>query len=366
MWRALRGVVPSVPLCVRFSAAAPRAAQGFRAPANAGADGGSERRGQANPYKSWEHLNHKWLLLMCVGCLAGGLAAGRAVEVDENALRPPFQKSAVLADAAATFEFRPDLAPTALRVVFLLAARRAGLVALTPDESCAAARGLDDVAGVLRHLATAHRIATEDAASLLAIAALKFLAAPVDAVDAAWRWGRNDTDEAPPRKNPSNGQEYHSVHDILTGIGGLTDAECVALLACHSVGEFHEHVSGIEDVTHIGSRYKLSNEYYKFLLANEKRFFELEVPRTEENKGIERLPKDFVCVYAKVGKKGKKKQCVFNKREVDAILHDKTWRALAEKYASDEAAWSEAFQSAFTKMIDSNFSRLRTYNASAE
>lgn len=369
---SFRASLASFSFYTRFYAAGkpgvPRA--GFKAHGDIG-DGRNDQQQlqSANPYKSWEHMNHKWLILMCVGCLAGGSAAGHLTEVDETALKPPFKKSDVLSNISKTFEFRPDLAAMGVRVAFLLAARRAGLTTDSFDESCAVARGLEDIAGVFQQLGTMYHISTEDAASLVAVAALKFLKAPSESIENAWRWGRNDTDEAPPQRRRNDEKfpvEASGVQSLLKGLCDLTDAECVALLACHSVGEFHEHVSGLDGATHIGSRYKLSNEYYKFLLSNEKRFFDLEVPRTEENKEIRRLPKNFVCVYASTGKRGKKQQCVFNRSEVDAVLKNSTWRKLAEYYAEDEAAWAEAFQSGFTKMIDSNFKRLRPYDASTD
>nr|CCC93270.1 conserved hypothetical protein [Trypanosoma congolense IL3000] len=352
----------------RFYAAAKpvNAKSSFKASRDDSSGRNSEQQMQsANPYKSWEHMNHKWLILMCIGCLAGGSAAGHLTEVDETALKPPFQRSRVLADVAKTFEFRPDLAPTAIRVAFLLAARRAGLTADSFDESCAVARGLEDIAGVLQQLRSSYNISTEDAASLLAVGALKFLGAPCEQIETSWRWGRNDVNDAPPRKKLDGDGSLDGMprmETLLNGVCDLTDAECVALMACHSVGEFHEHVSGLDGATHIGTRYKLDNAYYKFLFDNERRFFRIEVPRTEENKEITHLPKNFSCVYAVAGKRGKKKQCVINQRELNAILGNPGWRKLAEGYVTDSVAWSEAFQSAFTKMIDSNFRRLRPYS----
>ncbi|KAF5224773.1 hypothetical protein ECC02_002077 [Trypanosoma cruzi] len=376
MWRSLRKPYVLFSCCTSFCASASTSSahagetkgNRFRSPASVGSSTGGSQQREANPYKSWEHLNHKWLLMMCIGCLAGGLAAGQVVDVDDNTLRPPFLKESVLADIAKTFEFRPDLAATSIRVAFILAARRAGFATDNIDESCAVVSGLEDIAGVLRHLSTVHGLSTEDAASLLAVAAVKFLKGPCDVIESNWRWGRNDTDTTLPRKNQLAEADSGliALPTILEGLGGLTDEESVALMACHGVGEFHEHVSGIDGVSHIGSQYKLSNDYYKFLLANERRFFELEVPRTEENKVIQRLPKDFVCVYAHVGKKQKKRQCVFNRREVEALLRNKKWRNLTERYATDEAAWAAAFQSAFTKMIECHFKRLRPYNKPSE
>ncbi|KAH8616648.1 putative Peroxidase [Trypanosoma vivax] len=339
----------------------------FRAPPNVGPGREGGPLGQdANPYKSWEHMNHKWLLLMCLGCLAGGAAAGNFAEVDEDALQPPYSISAIFADVTKTFEVRPDLAAVGIRVAFILAARRAGVSSDTFDESCSVARGLEDIAGVIQQLVTTYRISVEDASSLVAVAAVKFLNGPWNDIASAWRWGRNDIEEPLYRRSTSSkgsgsAGSMLEISTILESLGDLTAAECVALMACHSVGEFHEHVSGLDNVTHIGSRYHLSNEYFKFLLDNEGKFFDMEVPRTEENKEIKRLPKDFVCTYVVTGKSSKKKQCVLNRREVDALLGNTSWRAFVELFAADEAQWSKAFQSAFTKMIESNFKRLRFY-----
>lgn len=125
-------------------------------------------------------------------------------------------------------------------------------------------------------------------------------------------------------------------------------------MACHAVGQFHEYVSGIDDATHIGTRYQLNNLYYRFLLQHEKELRAFKVERTQDNKQVEVLPQNFmyttVCTNRtndndtnsnniskalssqantvkndktlKDKKKKKKKMCVFNKSEIDALLHD--------------------------------------------
>ncbi|KPI84207.1 hypothetical protein ABL78_6747 [Leptomonas seymouri] len=334
----------------------------FTAPPNVGP--GRKETFVANPFKSWEHINHKWLLLMCAGCLCAGWLAGHFVEVDESKIKPKFSREDVVEAACKQFEFRPDLAATSIRVAFVLAARRAGFSAVTVDESCAVVRGLNDVAGVMNYLSNTFHASTEDIASLAAIAGIKYLNGPYEGVLAEWRWGRNDTDAAPARnvaKDPA--QKTFSIVTILHSLGGLTEAECVALLACHSVGEFHEDVSGVDGATHVGKRYTLGNRYYQFLLEHEKEFKPLKVDRLQDNKELKELPQTLVCTYTneKVNGKTKKRRCVFNTAEVE-LLKNKTYRDLIARYAADEEAWKVQFQSAFTKMIESNFKRLRVYS----
>jgi hypothetical protein len=333
----------------------------FTAPPNVGP--GRKGTEVANPFKSWEHINHTWLILMCVGCLCAGWLAGHFVEVDESKIKPKFSREDVVAAACKEFEFRPDLAATSVRVAFVLAARRAGFPADTVDESCAVVRGLNDIAGVMNYLSNTFHASTEDVASLAAIAGIKYLDGPYKEVLEAWRWGRNDTDAAPSRNVAADPtQKTFSIITILHSLGNLTEAECLALLACHSVGEFHEDVSGIEGATHIGKRYTLSNRYYEFLLQHEKDFTPLKVERSQDNKELRELPQTLICTYAKetVDGKVRRRQCVFNKAEVE-LLRNKTYRDIIVRYAADETAWRAHFATAFTKMIDSNFKRLRPY-----
>ncbi|KAG5505816.1 hypothetical protein JKF63_05152 [Porcisia hertigi] len=329
---------------------------------------GPGRKGgeEANPYKSWEHMSHTWLILMCLGCLCAGWLAGHFVEVDESKIKPKYAKEDVIESACKQFEFRPDLAATSIRVAFVLAARRAGFPADSVDESCAVVRGLNDMAGVMNYLSNTYpAFSTEDVASLAAIAGIKYLNGPCEGILDQWRWGRNDTDEIPKRNIPKDPhQKTFSIPTILHALGGLTEAECVALLACHGVGEFHEDVSGLDGgVTHTGKRYTLNNRYYRFLLEHEKAFTPLTVARTQDNGDLAALPETLKCVYITERVKGKMKrrQCVINSAELE-LLKRKTWRELVERYAADDDLWREQFQSAFTKLIDSNFKRLRPYS----
>eukprot|EP00331_Platyophrya_macrostoma_P015802 CAMPEP_0176471458 /NCGR_PEP_ID=MMETSP0127-20121128/41140_1 /TAXON_ID=938130 /ORGANISM="Platyophrya macrostoma, Strain WH" /LENGTH=380 /DNA_ID=CAMNT_0017866101 /DNA_START=254 /DNA_END=1396 /DNA_ORIENTATION=+ len=360
-----------------------RNAAGFKAPPNVGP--GRAAGQEANPWKSWELSSHKWLIFMCGGCLVAGYSAGHMAEVDETKIKPKFDRDSVIADIAKNFEFRPDLAPTSLRVAFVLAARRAGLVAPSVDESCAVVDGLEDIAGVYSFIAGKHPISMEDVAALMAVEAVKFLRGPYDRLDAEWHWGRQDRERAVERVAPRDGQPFHTVPFVMKTIGGkgteLTDEECVALLGgAHSVGEFHEHVSGIERAKHVPNRgFTLNNDYFIFLLDMEKRakgrgWNGIEVARTDDNKAVRVLPKTMRCVYApsasagssKGGSTTKKEHlCLANARELDAFLKKPEWRVHVETFARDKEAWAAAFQRALSKMLNSGYSKLRPFHVVA-
>lgn len=334
--------------------------RGFKAPPNVGP--GRQPGQEANPYKTWEHMSHKWLILMCMGCLAGGFTAGQLAEVDESKIPPKFDKDKIIDEITKTFEFRPDLAATALRVAFVLAARRAGMAAPSIDESCSVVEGLVDVAGVYSFIAGSNQASMEDIACLTAIAAIKFLKGPYQAVADQWCWGRDDKEKPPARVVPADGAKHHPVATVLRALGGLSDAECVALLGAHAVGEFHEEVTGLEKATHTaGKCFTLDNRYYKFLLAHEKEWKPIKVSRSQDNRPVKDLPETMRCVYAQQEGKKKKQQCVANTAELSALLKDKAWREWVEKFAVDKALWEEHFAQAMTKMMASNTNRLRPY-----
>jgi hypothetical protein len=357
----------------------------FKAPPNVGP--GRQKGQEANPFKSWEHMSHKWLIMMCIGCLGGGYAAGQLAEVDESQIQPKFDRAGAVADLWKTFEFRPDLAPTALRVAFVLAARRAGFAGTSVDESCAVVNGLEDIAGVYNFIAGRHSMSMEDITSLTAVVAVRFLHGPSAQLEANWKWGRDDKDKAIPRQPVPDGREHHSVLSIMKNIGGLTDEESVALLGIHAVGELHPTVSGVLDGAKNvpGRGFTLDNKYFQFILESEKQWKPLEVARTQENKGsVKELPKTLRCVYASapaapsspstasgdkkdaVVKKPKKKDlCVANGGMLDYLLRRKESRQWVEVFAKDKSKWEDAFERGLEKMLESNFKKLRVFSSSA-
>ncbi|CUG91028.1 Hypothetical protein, putative [Bodo saltans] len=354
----------------------------FKAPPNVGP--GRQKGQEANPFKSWEHMSHKWLIMMCVGCLGGGYAAGQLAEVDESQIQPKFDRAAAVADLWKTFEFRPDLAPTALRVAFVLAARRGGVSATSVDESCAVVSGLEDIAGVYNFIAGRHQMSMEDITSLTAVVAVRFLRGPSAQLETNWKWGRDDKDKAIPRQPVPQGREHHSVLAIMKHIGDLTDEEGVALLGIHAVGELHPTVSGVLDGAKNvpGRGFTLDNKYFQFILETEKQWKPLEVARTQENKEtVKELPKTFRCVYASAAatssssspaagealkdtpKKSKKKDlCVANGSMLDYLLKRKESRQWVEVFAKDKTKWENAFERGLEKMLESNFKKLRVFH----
>ena len=329
---------------------------------------------------------------MCVGALAAGVAAGQVAEVDESKLNvAKFEKDVIVKEMRSNFEVRPDLAATILRVAFVLAARRAGVQAESVDESCAVVEGLNDVACVMQFSSIGNNCSMEDMVSLAAIEAIRFLRGPCDALD--WRWGRQDTEKPKPRlervgapkpleeakgltATPRHYKDDRSpmlpFEVIFKAIDPtFTDAEVVALMGTHSVGESHDHVSGIGEYQRSPTRFELDNMYYKVLLAASKKTGPLHVGRYKDNEDVRFLPEDMLSATVKPGeisgarKKTKRNiKCIYARSEVTALLGNKKYREWVSKFAEDEAEWATHFQSAWQKLIDSNVTgKLRPYES---
>jgi hypothetical protein len=333
-------------------------ARGFTAPPNIGPGKESSFKGDAagaDIKPKWH-----WILLMCIGCVCGGAGAAQMVDVDKDSLPPMFRREEIEAQIARTFEFRPDLAPTVVRCAFVLAARRAGVTSTLLEESCAATAGLDDLAGVLNFSKQLHDISMEDLTALVAIAAVKFLGGPTS--DLPLLFGRKDSDKAPPKRPLPPGAATRPVAETLKALGDLTDSECVALMACHAVGEYHEDVSGIDGAQRSMDRYRLGPHYFRTLLSAEKLLKEFEVGRTEGNRRVLSLPQKPLTADVESKKTKKKQRCVYMDGEVKALLKNPEWRKWVELFATDKAAWEKEFQVAFSKMINSNYTdNLRPY-----
>ena len=305
---------------------------------------------------------HHWMLLMCFGCLAGGAAAAQMSEIDKDSLPPMFAKDVIDKEILRSFEFRPDLAATTIRCAFVLAARRAGVSSNAAEESCAVTSGLDEVAGMLNYSQTLNAISMEDITALAAITAVKFLGGPVDKL--VFSFGRADAEKAAQKKPLPAGAKLRPVPDTLRAIGDLSDAEAVALMACHGVGEFHDDVTGLEDVQRSKHRFQLGPEFYRTLLEVEHSLSEFDVARSEGNRSVAVLPQKPLSAITVDKKSGKKHQCVYMRGEVEALLKTPSWRKWVELFAKDPKAWEASFQSGFSKMLDSNVSeKLRPYPA---
>ena len=376
-------------------------AASFRAPSDPKV-AGSYKGGDPNPYKSWEHMNHKWMVLMCLGCLGGGAAAGHYAQVDEDKLNlPKFDEEEIRKQLRANFEVRPDIAATCIRVAFVMAARRAGVESRDVEESCSVTEGLRELAGVMQFSSIGSGCTMEDVIVLAALEAVIFLKGPHSTL--SFNWGRKDEknpskakkrverpEETPvpqpdksgiraePKNMTSSTSSAHllPIEVILKGIdSSFTVPEMVALLGgCHSVGEFHDHVAGVGEKQRTPNRYTLDNRYFQVLLKHEKNLKRMDVPRSKENEDVLHLPKDMMTVTinsndfpntaATSGKKhpNKRVSCAFSGREVNVMLQNKAWRAQVEVFAKDREAWATHFESAFQKLIDSNVSgKLRPF-----
>jgi catalase (peroxidase I) len=175
------------------------------------------------------------------------------------------------------------------------------------------------------------------------------------------------------------------VTETLKALGDLSDAECVALMACHSVGEYHEDVSGIDGGQRCrAGRYRLGTGYYRTLLAAEKSLARFEVTRSEGNRRVLTLPANPVSATLTVEVNGNKNpaeankaaatpttakapskaRCIYMEAEIQAMLKDKEWRVWVERFANDKKLWKKEFQSGFAKLLNSNFvgDNLRPYS----
>lgn len=388
--------VSTVPLCTALAVAARSASDAstpkkpsFRS-ANTGGGSSAPKGGDPNPYKSWEHMSHNWMILMCVGALGAGVMAGKYAQIDEEKLNvAKFEKDVITREMRKNFEVRPDLAPTILRVAFVLAARRAGVQAEAADESCAVIEGLKDVASVMRFSSMGSDCTTEDMVALAAIEAIKFLRGPYEEIE--WRWGRQDSAKPKPRleKKPdakpleapkglvAAPRTYTDERSPLLPFevifkaidGTFTDAEIVALMGTHSVGESHDHVSGAGEYQRSPTRFELDNMYYKTLLSAERRLAKLHIGRSKENEDVRFLPEELLTATIKpselVGaRKTTKKpfKCIFATSEANALLKTQKYRSWVDKFANDEHLWATHFQAAWQKLIDSNVTgKLRPY-----
>jgi hypothetical protein len=82
------------------------------------------------------------------------------------------------------------------------------------------------------------------------------------------------------------------------------------------------------------------------------------------------LPKTLRCVYAdqpsltttsEKSKKKKQEWCVANGRMLDYLMKRPESREWVVRFAQDKALWEETFESAFEKMLESNFKKLRVF-----
>ena len=391
----------------------------FRGPRTEGITSTGQAHGKIHKIK------HYQMLFMVAACGGGGYLAGRWAPFDDDEVcKPTFDKDAIKDQMKSSFEFRPDLAATTIRAAFVLAARRAGVDARFIGDSCSTKDGLRDVANVLQFQTMgSNGVSTEDLTVLAAIEAIRFLRGPAD--DIEFRWGRHDEVDTAKLIAEQNAEEQaaraqgeivysgkyvktaeapkveRSVRDVLAKLHPeLTDAEMVALMACHGIGEYHFDVSGIEDCpSRLGlnksNLHTLDNHYFKLLLQFDKDWKPWEIPRTSENRSMA-LP-SMVKAFATVPVKGKaegdkaktkKRMLVITQREMEALLKEKPkmvtkaelgkdgkpngkkkvvpqheeWRTHVEAFAKDNDLFRKNFASGFQKLIEGNCKhRLRRY-----
>jgi hypothetical protein len=387
-------------------------------PGGVGVAGGGAppaKREGANPHVGdFSYVKHWQMWAMVVSCGAVGILVGRFIDMDDDLFnRAHFDRASIDANTRASLEFRPDLAATFVRLAFMFAAVRAKQVGAVeplskearraPAEAtfhhCVGAEGLDDVINSLSFSAVANSVSSQDLAAMAAIEALTFLKAPTDGL--VFRWGRHD-DVAPllekdrlaaaaaaeRRKAPEapvvlSLQEKRDEKEAAAAavaaaaaraaampdnalfrhlsqlVPAATPEELVALMACHGVGQFHSHVSGVDGGTFARlsqHKYVLGTHYYRTLVEKRGHAFPItELPRTTGNAEVLALPRMArTSVETKNPKTGRvrTRMALVAEEEVAGLVRDPQAFAIVQRFATDKAAWRRAFVSGFQKLLD--------------
>lgn len=150
--------------------------------------------------------------LGCASVFLLGNYSGKAEWEKLEALTQVPDADAISKDLMSTFEFRPDLAPTMIRLAFVMSVLRSrhrlafekqqqqsSFSPTTPRLSgadaadwniCSSFSGLDEAVEVLTFHHMAHNVSMSDLAVIAAIAAVKFLKGPADGL--VFKYGRTD------------------------------------------------------------------------------------------------------------------------------------------------------------------------------
>lgn len=333
------------------------------------------------------------MIAMCIGCGVMGAAAGQLVDLTgfqkEKYERVccPYDKDAIMAEFRKNFEFRPDLAATLIRAAFAMACLRADIVhgnsnGMQPAvEVCRSFRGLDDVWNTVEFQRVATSASKQDIIVLGALAALEFLKGPGDEIE--FRWGRDELPmptnlrQPPPEMfahRPEHGDVTsastagNSIRNYLQRIDpSFTIEEAVALMASHSVGEFHKDVSGIDGSTVSRlSRHKffVGVHYYQLIFDMASKFTEYTQPLGRKDR-VALVPPAVLEVQTKVkhpmSGKMVSRQALVTRHEVEAIYGDMEARECLTSFAMDPKMWRQHYRLGFTKLINAHCSQLRSY-----
>jgi hypothetical protein len=357
----------------------------------------------ANPYNNFDRVKHWHMLLMCLGCAAGGVAAGRLIDMDEEQVRkqllPPFNQEEIEASLQKDFEFRPDLAATILRYAFVHAAERArrsgdlppGCPATAPVgpttgfDACSSLRGVEEASRVIDSIRDSYPESSKaDIVAVAAIAAVRFLNGPADKI--AFRWGRTDAGDVEPTKSAlakiidkpaprdthisSSGNDNIRIIDPLVKIvPNLNLEEAFALMASHAVGEFHEEVSGVPGGKSYAriSRHKffLGVHYFQILVDLAEELKEANLPPRPKDKPDQPTPPAMLQATAEMAhpttRKTIKRTGLVTRDEVESLVRDLEGLEVVTSLASDNELWKENYARGIAKLFDAGYDNLRWY-----
>jgi hypothetical protein len=347
-----------------------------------------------------------WAIMgVVMGSAVLGAASGFLTPEEEA--KPIFDRAAIEEDLAQNFRFRPDIAPSMIRLALVFCVARAAEAAKSSSDPaereaaqraveslrdpalrvCASFTGLDDAINVLSFMTIRWTLSLQDLSALSLAPAVRFLenGAQPSAADSVFRYGRRDTvlsnadlrramgdTEGRPITGPvpfaapsakDDKAKVPPAESLRLLVPSLTDAELVALMASHATGELHSEVSGVGVDTYVRpsrSAYLMGPNYYRTLLRLDSRFGPVFTPpRTRANEDVPVIPEVVVADTSVIlPASGKKVQrtCAMTASERDMLLRDPKLRVHVERFAarSDEARaeWAAACSAALRKLSE--------------
>eukprot|EP00760_Papus_ankaliazontas_P006922 PhM_4_TR13227/c0_g1_i1/m.56557/K00428/E1.11.1.5; cytochrome c peroxidase len=297
-------------------------------------------RNHANPHMN-RPVRHRYFLGMCLAAGILGVAAGQVVDIDHQKLPNAFIKEDIEEELRKTFDFRPELAASMLRLTFLYGLER-GTNAPVPQ---AVKEGLADARAVVHGISLRHVLSHEDALTLAATTALEYLGGP----RVMWRCGRSTSGRkkkprtdivVPPSPVDCTLGEWLDVFEKM----GFSHAEFVALMGAHTVGSMQELPKTIE-TKWTRDNYTFNNAYFRNLLE-----LEYKAPKYDSSK-----------ILVGCGRAAMKHSLGILPWEQALVSDDRT-KEYVRQYATDEQEWMAQFTRAFVRLTElGDAGQLREY-----
>eukprot|EP00759_Apiculatamorpha_spiralis_P043721 PhF_6_TR40959/c0_g1_i1/m.61997/K00428/E1.11.1.5; cytochrome c peroxidase len=294
-------------------------------------------------YKS-QPIRHSYFLGLCGLCAAAGVLAGQVIDIDQSKMPNAFILEDVCQDLKRDFDFRPDLAPTMIRMCFIYCLGEGmGGQSFFRSNCPLGNAGLEDAKRVVHTITLKHHISHSDALTLSAVYAIQYLGGP----KVPWRCGRVDPGPAATKKKQEQHQQQqqqvilpHPVTGTLTewlsvfqGLGFSTE-EFVALVGAHTVGGMHHTGTGRFNWTK--DRFRFNNNYFQTLSGLKYK------PATYDTAGV----------VVGVGSDAMKHSLGALPWEIEMATKEKKTMPIVKKFAQNEEEWLSHFTSGFVRLCE--------------